>query len=110
MGGYRPLKPSNSSLLLIYWDRLCTVVPAPLLQRLGIVPQWSAFFELADGRREEYGMSEVRAVLDGEERTTICIFGTPDCQALLGAYTLEGFGLAADPVNGRLVPSSLFLI
>lgn len=87
-----------------------TVVPAPLLQRLGIVPQWSAFFELADGRREEYGMSEVRAVLDGEERTTICIFGTPDCQALLGAYTLEGFGLAADPVNGRLVPSSLFLI
>ena len=24
MGGYRPLKPSNSSLLLIYWDRLCT--------------------------------------------------------------------------------------
>ena len=24
MGGYRPLKPSNSSLLLIYWDRLYT--------------------------------------------------------------------------------------
>ena len=27
MGGYRPLKPSNSSLLLIYWDRLVTGLP-----------------------------------------------------------------------------------
>ena len=87
-----------------------TVVPAPMLERLGIAPQWSAVFELADGRQEEYGMGEVRARLNGAERTTICIFGAPDCQILLGAYTLEGFGLAADAVNGRLVPSSLFLI
>ena len=87
-----------------------TVAPAPLLQRLGIVPQWSGVFELADGRQEEYGMAEVRVLLNAQERTTICIFGAPDCQTLLGAYTLEGFGLAADPVNGRLVPSSLFLI
>ena len=67
-----------------------TVVPGPLLQRLGIAPQWSAVFELADGRQEEYGMVEVRARLNGEERTTICVFGAPGCQPLLGAYTLEG--------------------
>ena len=41
-----------------------TVAPAPLLQRLGIVPQWSGVFELADGRQEEYGMAEVRVLLN----------------------------------------------
>ena len=35
-------------------------------------------------------MVEVRARLNGEERTTICVFGAPGCQPLLGAYTLEG--------------------
>ena len=35
-----------------------TVVPAPLLQRLGIVPQWSAFFRI--GRRKTRGVWHVR--------------------------------------------------
>jgi len=34
----------------------------------------------------------------------IVIFGEPGSEPLLGAFTLEGFRLAADPVNRRLVP------
>ena len=86
-----------------------TFVPAPLLENLGVVPEWSSEFELADGRRVEYSMGEVRVRLDGQERTTVCIFGPPGCEPLLGVVALESFGLAADPVNQRLVPARLFL-
>ena len=87
-----------------------TVVPSPILEGLGISPEWTSVFELADGRQEEYGLAEIRLRLDDQERTTICIFGSPGSEPLLGAYALEGFGLAADSVNGRLVPARLFLV
>ena len=81
-----------------------------MLEKLGIAPEWTSIFELADGRQAEYGLTEVRIKIDEAERTTICIFGEPDSEPLLGAYTLEGFGLAADPVNGLLVPARLYLV
>lgn len=86
-----------------------TLVPSPILARLGARPQWAGRFQLADGREEEYSMGEVRVRLDGEERTTVCIFGTTGSTPLLGAVTLESFGLMADPVNQRLVPARLYL-
>lgn len=39
-----------------------------------------------------------------ETLTSLCIFGDEGSQTLLGAFTLEGFSLAPDPVNERLVP------
>ena len=85
-----------------------TVVPAPILESLSIAPEWTNIFELADGRQEEYGLAEIRLSIDGQERTTICLFGSPASTPLLGAYALEGFGLAVDPVNQTLVPARLF--
>ncbi len=49
-------------------------------------------------------MAETRVRLNGQTRTTLVVFGEEATLPLLGAYTLEGFGLAADPVNRRLVP------
>ena len=37
------------------------------------------------------------------------VLGDDDAPALLGAYTLEGLRLAADPVHGRLVPAHLIM-
>lgn len=37
-------------------------------------------------------------------RMTIVVFADEGRPSLLGAYTLEGFGLAPDPVNRRLIP------
>ena len=39
-----------------------------------------------------------------------CSASDEESQALLGAYTLEAFSLAADPVNRRLVPVELLAI
>ena len=86
-----------------------TMMPSPILDRLGISPEWTSVFELADGRQEGYSLAEIRLRINGQERTTICIFGTPESEPLLGAYALEGFGLAADPVTRRLAPARLFL-
>lgn len=60
--------------------------------------------EGADGRQLECEMAETRVRLDGQVRTTLGIFGEEPAVPLLGAYTLEGFGLAPDPVGRRLIP------
>ena len=86
-----------------------TVMPGPLLTMLGIEPEWSQQFELADGRREERSLAEVRLRIDDSERTTICVFGQPDSEPVLGAHTLDGFGLEADSAGQKLVPRRLFL-
>jgi predicted aspartyl protease len=48
-------------------------------------------------------MAEAMARLDGQAGTTLVVFGEEGSQPLLGAYTLEGCGLAPDPVNRRLI-------
>ena len=86
-----------------------SVMPGPLLTMLGIEPEWTQQFELPDGRREERSLAEVRLRIDGQERTTICVFGRPETEPILGEYSLAGFGLQADAAGQRLVPTPLFL-
>ena len=80
-----------------------TMMPRSMLTRLGIAPGWRRTFALADGREREFDMAETRARLDGATVTTIVIFGEDGATPLLGAYTLEGLGLAVDPAGQRLV-------
>ena len=74
-----------------------------VLTRLGIEPEFHQEFETADGRVISREVAETRARLDGRERNTIVVFGDQGDAVLLGAYTLEAFLLAPDPVNQRLV-------
>ncbi|MBI3976469.1 MAG: aspartyl protease family protein [Armatimonadetes bacterium] len=79
-------------------------IPRSVLQALGVVPRGKRQFLLADGRVIEREMAIVMMRLDGEILPTLCVIGNDDSQPLLGAFTLEGFALSADPVNRRLVP------
>ena len=81
-----------------------TWIPRDRLERLAIQPDEEREFLLADGRQVTYPIAWVRIRIDGRTHPTIVIFSDPGSDALLGAFTLEGFGLAADPVNRRLVP------
>lgn len=87
-----------------------TCVPTSLLTGLGVVPSRTRTFVLADGQRAERDMGEARARWDGLEVATIVVFGDEGTDPLLGAYTLEGLGLAVDPENRRLVPTSGYLL
>jgi len=79
-------------------------VPRKLLEEVGYHPIARRPFELADGRVVERDLGEVSVRIDGEVRTTTCIFADEGSPVLLGAVTLEQFLLAPDPVHKRLVP------
>ena len=81
-----------------------TVIPAPMLERLGVMPERVIRIRLADGTTVERALGTVRARLNGTEDAIHCLFGGPEDPAVIGAHTLEGFLLAVDPVEMRLVP------
>ena len=86
-----------------------TVMPSPLLEMLGIDPEWTDVLQEPGGGEKEHSLAEVRVRLDDRERTTICVFGKVDATPILGKYTLDAFGLALDEANSRLVPAPLSL-
>ena len=81
-----------------------TWVPRDILERLDVQPEEERLFVLADGRQVSYKIAWIRVRIDGRTQPTIVVFGDPGSEPLLGVFTLEGFGLAADPVNRRLLP------
>lgn len=87
-----------------------SLVPAGTARVLGIEPFETRPVSTADGRRLELPLAEVRFTINGRSLTTPCLIGAPDAAALLGAVTLEAFGLAADPVQKILVPVTGLLL
>ena len=81
-----------------------TVIPASVLEELGVTPTTSQTFEYASGEQVELDMGETRIRVESRETVSWVIFGNEDGGALLGAYTLEGVFLAVDPYNQRLTP------
>ena len=95
------------------WERLdalvdtgssFTWVPADVLRRLSVEPVRQFPFETAEGRITQRDVGRTWVRYEGRSEMTLVVFGEEDTEPLLGAYTLEGFLLAPDPVNRRLVP------
>ena len=81
-----------------------TWVPAPILRRLGVVPQEYRQFEIAGGEVISRGVAQTWIRYGAQGHITFVVFGDDDSAALLGAYALEGFLLGVDPYRERLVP------
>ena len=87
-----------------------SMMPKSFLEGLGISATEEQRFTLADGNLHSYGLGEARFRIEGRERTTPVIFGE-DGVYLLGAVSLEAFGLIADTTHQRLIPSpELYLV
>jgi len=84
--------------------------PAQILERLGHRPNATRRFRLADGRVVERPIGDIVMRVGGEVRTTTCVFGEEGSELLLGAVSMEQFGLAPDPVNETLVPVVAMLL
>jgi len=80
-----------------------TWIPRDVLETLGVVGEEEWPFVLADGREVRYEVAWIAIRIGAHVRPTIAVFGDAGTQPLLGAFTLEGFLLAADPVNQRLI-------
>jgi len=90
--------------LLIDSGAVYSVVPAPVLERLGIKPLTEQEFRLADGtkivRKKGIALFKYGDKIGGAD----VIFGEEGDSILLGAFTLEALGLALDPLKRELKP------
>ncbi len=86
-----------------------TTLPGRLLHELGIEPMAKRRFVLADGRRVDMDIGRAWVTINGDSEVTLVVFVDDDAPSLLGAYTLEGLGLAVDPTLQRLVPTNLIM-
>ncbi len=86
-----------------------TTLPASLLREIGVEPTGQRRFLLADGRRVFMDYGQAWVTIDGESEVTVVVFGEDDAPPLLGGYTLEGLALAVDPMEQRLVPTTLIM-
>ena len=85
-------------------------IPRDVLSELAVTPSEERPFILANAQRVFYGFGWIRVRLEGREQPTPVIFADLGSPPLLGAVTLEEFGLAVDPVNRRLVPAEGYLV
>src|SRR5437016_2484687 len=106
-----PSKPETTEKVefLIDSGAIYSVVPAPVLERLGIRPLMQQEFRLADGSKivRKKGVAVFRR---GERAGGAdVIFGEEGDSTLLGALTLEALGLSLDPLRRELKPLPMIL-
>jgi clan AA aspartic protease len=89
--------------LLVDTGATWTMLPPDVVRKLGLVTARQRAVPLANGERVNYPAGQLAIQLNGEEVITVFLAGPPGCLALLGAVTLEEFGLAPDPVRKTLV-------
>lgn len=94
---------------LIDSGAIYSVVPTPILERLGIKPLAEQVFRLADGsrivRKKGVALFKYEDRIGGAD----VIFGEEGDSVLLGAFTLEALGLALDPLRRELKPLPMIL-
>ena len=86
-----------------------SVVPAAMLERLGIKPLATQDFRLADGTK--ISRKKGGAVFKYQDRIGVAdvIFGEAGDAVLLGMFTLKALGLALDPLRRELKPLPMIL-
>ena len=86
-----------------------SVLPRRVWHALGLRPERTAEFSLADGSSIGRGVSECRFTLAGMTATSPVVLGEVDEGPLLGAVTLETLGLMVNPLNRKVYPMRLTL-
>ena len=86
-----------------------SVVPTPILERLGIRPLTEQEFRLANGtkivRKKGIALFKYGDQMGGAD----VIFGEEGDSVLLGSFTLEALGLVLDPLRRELKPLPMVL-
>ena len=79
-----------------------TLVPGPYLEGIGLKPEATRVYTLADGSEISVDVTVAMIELMGEKVGGTVIFGNPGTDPLLGVTALESAGVEVDPVNQRL--------
>jgi clan AA aspartic protease len=84
-------------------------LPRTVLDRLGYRPLDAQRVIFASGQAAMWNVTEVKVRLEGRERTVVAFIADEAAPKLVGAQTLESFGLGVDPLGRRLVPVDAYL-
>jgi len=86
-----------------------TVIPLALVKKLKLKPSFLREFILADGKKVRRDVGSVIIGFGSEEISSPAVLGEKNDSALLGAITLEAFGLALDPFQRKLYQAKMML-
>lgn len=95
---------------LVDTGAMFTVIPRPVLERLGVRPFRRMPVRFANGNVEQWELGQVEAELDGQRMPILCFFGSVDAPPLIGCHALEAFLLTVDPVDQKLTPKEAWLM
>jgi clan AA aspartic protease len=84
-----------------------SLIPAKTLRKLGIKSHSTREFVLADGEVIRRRLATATFEYQGQRGDSMVIVGEPGDDPLLGATTLDGFGLMLDPFRRELRPMKL---
>ena len=84
-----------------------SLIPGRVLRRLRIKPHSTHEFVLADGKVIRRRLATATVEYEGRRGDSMVIVGIAGDDPLLGASTLEGFGLVLDPFRRELRPMKL---
>ncbi len=75
------------------------------LQAFGVAVSRQMPFRTIDGRVLERDLAVVYVASDGYSVPDLVVMAEPGEMEVMGAHSIEGLGLAADPVQKKLVPT-----
>jgi len=87
-----------------------TALPESMLRRFGVQPHARQRFVIADGSIIESQIGQTWVRIDGRTQMTVVVFAGETIQPLMGAVTLEEFGLGIDPMAQKLIPVPGYLM
>ena len=92
---------------LIDSGAIYSLVPGAILRKLQIKSHSTREFVLGDGNVIRRRLATATFEYEGRRGDSMVIVGEPGDDPLLGATTLEGFGLVLDPFRRELRPMKL---
>jgi clan AA aspartic protease len=106
-----PADPSRSleEKFMVEGGAVYSLVPRHELHQIGILPHSKRTFILANGERVDREVGTAIFEYQGRRGDSLVIFGEEGDSPLLGATTLEGFGLILDPFRRELKPLPMIL-
>ena len=106
---YSPDKSQSRTLTgVVDTRRISTLIPAPILDELGIARKGSRRFLMPDGSKRVLDEGGADIAIQGQPGYANLIFVDADSPITIGCLVLEGMALAADAGQKCLIPGEVF--